>query len=1058
MWDPSPTGDTASLHLCHYRNPRLLVLEKALRLAHRHARQSSKPRFSCFLLGSISVDSDEEGVTVTLERFDPGRDQPGGSGKFPSALVPGDVVVPCVFLTQGEIDTNTVVQSAADLHSSFKMLQQSCSSSDQVDLASLLCVRGHVSCYQQGDILGFSLRWEGVTCANSLDMEPIRTIPIIPTALARNLTGLSSLAQPLHSKAQWGFLTMAQPGKLLLLLESDPKASRLPLVGVWLSGITHISNPQVWVWCLRFLFRSSLQDRVLSESGCFLLVLFSLTRSQAQFFQCGASSSTGQQRMGYQVLRGSQEVSLYQHVDASEGHCLQCELSAEVHIQQTEVFRELAAPSSLPSAPSTSSRLSVSDQDSGVEDEDLSPRPSPHPHPPAQQTRRVQPSVPELSLLMDGSFLGARRSGWQDPASSQLLTPAPQGRGPPLSSLRPSNRKSAPLFGKATKHGHLASSSSPAAQSLSSDPLHRPRSAIPNHSPRTNPGPQQLHSTPNSHLHQPCGCCPTHTHNFTPILHSLSPSQAPPPTQQAPSLTQLAPPPDSCPCSTHPDHLPVESHQTPPLNLASPSWVGTRPDAAPPACSCVKPCCLPSDAYHILLNQDRQLRALQAQIQMLLETQGKPLTTDRQTSSPANRQTDNQESSPANRQTDNQTSSPARLPPTTASVAVETGGSLFWGSALPCPPPEAPQDPLPSSPAPSAPHPSSRLSCGSTPPRPQHQAPCSPSTQTRVEDSSTCMSPVLGESASMFYQADDSPTQPDRQRFYQTLLGQVSSRLQASTSIEEESRRKLSLSPDASQPSSSSCSSAPAGSGSREQGSGGDPVIRATLDQLQRLGVNVGPVLLNRTKPSSVEHSSTLACINPAALLPRLSLAESASSSLFPGGSVDLSLEANAIALRYLSDSQLSRLSLGSLSSRPSHTSRPSLSPERNFFSPSNMSLATRGYMRRYGLIEEEEEEEEEQQQRAGVVEQEELSCQPLSEGFNVKLGRGSLLPQSQLIRDLRPKMQLLSRASRPTESDKENCAVQRPSLPGGGVSHQPEASIGNFLDLSRLKQLPKLF
>lgn len=61
--------------------------------------------------------SDEEGITITLDRFDPGRDQAGASGQVPSAPLPGDVLVPCLFSSQ----TETVVQSEAELHHCFKV-------------------------------------------------------------------------------------------------------------------------------------------------------------------------------------------------------------------------------------------------------------------------------------------------------------------------------------------------------------------------------------------------------------------------------------------------------------------------------------------------------------------------------------------------------------------------------------------------------------------------------------------------------------------------------------------------------------------------------------------------------------------------------------------------------------------------------------------------------------------------------------------------------------------------------------------------------------------------
>ena len=77
---------------------------------------------------------------------------------------------------------------------STQALQQAFGGAEVADLSQLLGVRGQVSCSQQGDQLGFSLRWLASSYAGGFDVVGVRPLPIIPTALARCLTSLSGLS------------------------------------------------------------------------------------------------------------------------------------------------------------------------------------------------------------------------------------------------------------------------------------------------------------------------------------------------------------------------------------------------------------------------------------------------------------------------------------------------------------------------------------------------------------------------------------------------------------------------------------------------------------------------------------------------------------------------------------------------------------------------------------------------------------------------------------------------------------------------------------------------
>ncbi|NWT23939.1 STIL protein, partial [Cardinalis cardinalis] len=115
----------------------------------------------------------------------------------------------------------------------------------------------------------------------------------------------------------------------------------------------------------------------------------------------------------------------FQNVEPSDKSPIQFELSAENQNAETEFFSRICKKLPIKSPPqgSSPSKLSASDHDSGVEDEDLSPRPIPSPHPVSQQIQRLL----EAQARQEGSSEAAgqaEKAGEQVSMETQTSPPS----------------------------------------------------------------------------------------------------------------------------------------------------------------------------------------------------------------------------------------------------------------------------------------------------------------------------------------------------------------------------------------------------------------------------------------------------------------------------------------------------------------------------------------------------------------------------------------------------------------------------------------------------------
>ena len=110
-------------------------------------------------------------------------------------------------------------------------LQQRCVTKDKLDLNHFVVLQAFASYCSSSDCHIFYLDLDVVLPAVTFTATPINSIPIVPTALSKNLSGPLSMSD-VQGEPKSGYLTMDHTRKLLLILESDPKIATLPLIGM----------------------------------------------------------------------------------------------------------------------------------------------------------------------------------------------------------------------------------------------------------------------------------------------------------------------------------------------------------------------------------------------------------------------------------------------------------------------------------------------------------------------------------------------------------------------------------------------------------------------------------------------------------------------------------------------------------------------------------------------------------------------------------------------------------------------------------------------------------
>ncbi|XP_067119252.1 SCL-interrupting locus protein-like [Centruroides vittatus] len=366
LWDHQICGPSSIVRLCPYRNPILLIRDKALSSGWNLLEEKKQITITSSLMGLVNLDSKvlDGRFDILLQHLE------GNGGAQPSVC---DIVVPIKFVKKSCHDDFTDEDFLNDADAICLRCRNDSPivPSDFVKLRICCAIRGP-SCLVSAKMVVPDVEFS---------VTPVPRIPILQTALSNKL--LNS-----ENEMQTGFVSMDKMRNLVMLLENDPKVFGFPIVGIWVSGIPNIFHPFVWVSCLRYISCSKYSERLCLPPQTFIVVLYSSLYGDPEFYDFVTRSGTC--HLSYNLYTGSTATSLAR-VPVVDSKVTKIELSRIADKTKLEFLNTTEER-----LKEMSAEKSEKKREHRIADNIDMPQICPHP----QQIRIInpKPTVPDLSL------------------------------------------------------------------------------------------------------------------------------------------------------------------------------------------------------------------------------------------------------------------------------------------------------------------------------------------------------------------------------------------------------------------------------------------------------------------------------------------------------------------------------------------------------------------------------------------------------------------------------------------------------------------------------------